>query len=155
MKKIEIIEYQDILKKNLHELTVEWIEKYFYLEQGDIEFLNDPKGAIIDKGGYIFFAKSGDEIMGTVSLIKKSEKVYELAKMAVTETAQGKGIGKKLMDKCIEISVEKGIEKFILYTNKKLIPAITLYRRYGFREKALNENKYIESDMYMELIISH
>lgn len=148
---IEIIEYQDRYKNNLYELTIEWLEKDFIIVPEDMEFLNNPKGAVIDKGGHIFFAKSGDEIIGTISLIRKSDKIYELAKLAVTEKAKGMGAGKKLMDKCIEIAVEKKIDKLILYTNTKLIPAIQLYLKYGFKEMKPQKNKYAESDLYMEL----
>ena len=66
-------------------------------------------------------------------------------------TLYWKRTGKMVMDKCIAISVKKGIDKLILYTNKKLIPAIRLYKNYGFQKIKLKGNKYIEADMYMEL----
>lgn len=148
---IEIIEYQDKYKNILHELTIEWLGKNFIIVPEDMKFLNDPKGVVIDKGGHIFFAKMKDEIIGTVSLIRKSDKIYELAKLAVTEKAKGMGVGKKLMDKCIEVAVESKFDKIILFTNTKLMPAIQLYLKYGFIEMKPEKNKYAESDLYMEL----
>lgn len=44
--------------------------------------------------------------------------------------------------------------KVILYTNHKLVPAICLYKKFGFCEVDIGCNKYIESDMKMELKIN-
>ena len=148
---VEIINYQARFKENLHDLTVEWLEKYLYLEEEDFLFLNNPEGTVINKGGFIFFAKAGNELVGTVSLIRKNEKVFELAKLAVTEKAKGRGIGSMLMDKCVETAKENGIETIVLYTNHILIPAIKLYEKYGFQKMPTKENKYLEGDVYMEL----
>uniref|UniRef100_UPI003137D1C7 GNAT family N-acetyltransferase n=1 Tax=Fluviicola taffensis TaxID=191579 RepID=UPI003137D1C7 len=132
--KIEIIPYSEELKEYVKILNYEWLEEHFYVEEGDEISLSDPKKHIIDKGGFVFFAKKEDEIVGTVSLIKKSESVFELGKMAVTRYAQGFGIGKILLEHCLEFAKQKQIEKLILYSNTKLESAIHLYRKYGFVE---------------------
>ena len=48
---------------------------------------------------------------------------------------------------------EKGAERIILYTNHKLTTAIGLYRKFGFSDMSLENNKYIESDMKMQLLL--
>jgi hypothetical protein len=49
----------------------------------------NPEGEIIAKGGFIFYAQYNDQIVvGTVSLLKVSESVYEVSKMAVTQGVQ-------------------------------------------------------------------
>lgn len=146
----ELVEYRKEHKQMLYDLSVEWLEKYVSVEPEDIRLLNDPQGTIIDKGGFIYFAKVGDEFIGTVSLIKKSDKVYELAKLAVTEKAKGRGIGNVLMKKCVETCIAQKAQTMILYTNRKLVPAIKLYEKFGFVEVKPKENKYLEADMYME-----
>jgi N-acetylglutamate synthase-like GNAT family acetyltransferase len=60
------------------------------------------------------------EIIGTVSLLKKSDTVFELGKMAVTENVQGLGIGKLLVEHCLTVEKEKNMEKLVLYSNTKL-----------------------------------
>ena len=67
-----------------------------FVEKTDLPMLNNPKKNIIDKGGYILFAKYKNKIVGTAALIFSEKGNYELAKMAVTEGYQGKQIGKKL-----------------------------------------------------------
>jgi len=79
---------------------------------------------------------------------------FELSKMAVTNGVQGLGIGKKLMQHCIEIALEHGIEKIILYSNRTLKPAIHLYEKFGFEEILLENGVYERADIKMEKIIS-
>ena len=62
-----------------------WIEKYFVVLPSDEFVLTNPTESIIDKGGYIYFAKVDNEIVGTFAMIKVDEYIYEIAKMAVTD----------------------------------------------------------------------
>jgi predicted N-acetyltransferase YhbS len=52
--------------------------------------------------------------------LKKSDTVFELGKMAVTENVQGLGIGKLLVEHCLTVEKEKNMEKLVLYSNTKL-----------------------------------
>ncbi|MGE7768522.1 GNAT family N-acetyltransferase [Peribacillus sp. NPDC096540] len=100
----------------------------------------------------MFFAQYNNEIVGTVSLIKmKEENSYELAKLAVTEKYQGLKIGRKLMEVCLEVSMTEKVDKIILYTNHVLTSAIELYKKFGFQNVKLENNKYLEADLKMEL----
>ena len=78
---IEIINFTDDLQEPVKTLNYEWLEKYFRIESGDVVSLSNPKGYIVDKGGFIFYAKLKGEIVGTASLLKKSEYVFELGKI--------------------------------------------------------------------------
>ena len=98
MGTIEIIDFSDDLKEYFKKLNVEWLEKYFAVLQSDEFILTNPVESIIEKGGYIKFAKVDNEIVGTFVMIKVDEYTYEIAKMAVTEKYQNLGIGKKLME---------------------------------------------------------
>jgi ribosomal protein S18 acetylase RimI-like enzyme len=150
---VEIIPFTTALTEPIKTLNIEWLKKYFKVEPKDEIVLSNPQGEIIDKGGMIFYAKYNDEIIGTVSLIKIDETTFELSKMAVTDGVQGLGIGKKLMVHCMDIAEEKGIKKLILYSNRKLLPAIHLYEKFGFVEIALEDGVYERADIKMERII--
>ncbi len=147
---IEIIDFSDEFKESIKTLNYEWLKKYFHVEQGDEISLSNPKEHIIDKGGYVFFAKKENEIVGTASLIKKGDTVFELGKMAVANNAQGHGIGTLLLEHCLNFLKEKQIEKVILYSNRKLKSAIHLYEKYGFVEVELEEGLYERADIKME-----
>ena len=148
--KIEIIPYSDDLKEAIKILNYEWLEKYFRVEQCDIQSLSNPKEEIIDKGGFIFYAKLNDEIVGTASLLKKTEDVFELGKMAVSEKAQGHKIGTLLLEHCLQFAKQKQIKTLILYSNTKLNSALHLYRKYGFLEIKLDEGLYERANIKME-----
>lgn len=152
--KIEIIPYSDQLKEAIKVLNYEWLEKYFRVEQSDIQWLSNPKEEIIDKGGFIFYAKLNSEIVGTASLLKKTEDVFELGKMAVSEKAQGHKIGTLLLEHCLQFAKQKQIRTLILYSNTKLKSALHLYRKYGFSEIKLDEELYERANIKMEKHLS-
>jgi ribosomal protein S18 acetylase RimI-like enzyme len=151
MMEIKIVEYEDKYHDDLKRISYEWLKKYVSVEPEDERILNNPKEVILDKGGFVFFAKYGEEIIGTVSLIKVDENTFELAKLAVAEKYQGLKIGKMLMEKCLYVAKRKEANKIIIYTNNILVSAITLYKKFDFKEIPLLNNKYIESDLKMEL----
>src|SRR6478736_946014 len=97
---IEIINFTSDLKEEIKLLNYEWLEKYFHIEPADILSLSNPQEQIIDNGGFIYYGKLNDAIIGTASLIKAEDNIFELAKMAVKSTAQGKGVGGLLLGHC-------------------------------------------------------
>ncbi len=81
---VEIIEYTDKWQPAFKQLNLEWLNKYNLCEEADLIVLNNPVEAVLNKGGVIYLAKSGDEIIGSAALINEGHHVYELAKMSVT-----------------------------------------------------------------------
>jgi ribosomal protein S18 acetylase RimI-like enzyme len=129
--KISIVEYDQTNKHHFESLNREWIEKYFEVEPADLAIFSDPETHVLNNGGEIFFAKVGGEILGTCSLFKRKTG-YELARMAVTEAAQGKGIGTILIQECLRRARDRKVDKIFLVTNSKLQSAIHLYKKSGF-----------------------
>lgn len=150
---VAIIPFSTDLASPIKTLNLEWLKKHFRVEPKDEIVLSDPQGQIIDKGGMIFYAEYKDEIVGTVSLIKIDNTTFELSKMAVTDSVQGLGIGKKLILHCFAVAEAKGMEKLILYSNRKLLSAIHLYEKFGFVEVPLEGGVYERADIKMERII--
>ena len=150
---VEIIDYSDETREPVKTLNYEWLEKYFRLESGDILSLSNPEEEIIDKGGFIFYSRMNNEIVGTVALLKETDEVFELGKMAVTDKAQGYGIGTVLMEHCLNICKQHSIQKLILYSNTKLGAAVHLYRKFGFKETELESGHYERANIKMEKIL--
>jgi len=148
-----IIPFSPDLKNEIKTLNVEWLKKYFRVEAKDEQMLSDPQGEIIDKGGMIFYAKYNNKIVGTISLLKIDETTFELSKMAVNDGVQGLGIGQKLLEHCLKIAKQKGIKKYILYSNRKLLSAIYLYIKFGFQEVPLEDGVYERANIKMEKIM--
>ena len=150
---IEMIPFNNELTSYFTRLNIAWLEKYFVLETIDQEMLDHPKAYFIDKGGHIFFAKINDEIAGTFALLKESDTVYELSKMAVDEQYQGLGIGNRMIEFSIAKARALNATRVILYSNTKLQPAIHLYKKYGFTEVPILGSQYNRSNFNMELEI--
>lgn len=153
-KEIQISQFESKFAKDFARLNYEWIEEYFTIEAHDRKMLDNPEEYIIDRGGRIFFASKGDKIVGTVALIAVGEVSFELAKMAVARNCRGEKIGEKLMSACVELSANIGKKSIILLSNTKLVPAINLYKKFGFKEIPLDPNTpYERTDIQMELIL--
>jgi len=151
---LNIIPFESQYAKRFKELNVAWLEKYFYVEPKDTYLLENCESSIIDKGGYIYFAKYKDEIVGCFALIKLGTGEYELGKMAVDPNYQGLKIGQALLRFTIDLAKQNAWKKLILYSNTKLENAIYIYRKYGFKEIEMKKNiPYARSDIKMELLI--
>lgn len=151
--KIDIIPFSLTHKESIKTLNLEWLQKYFKVEPKDELVLSNPIEEIINKGGKIYYAQHLDEIVGTVSLLKINTTTFELSKMAVTEKAQGLGIGRQLLEFCIEEAQKLGIQKLILYSNRQLKSALHLYESFGFKEIPVESGVYERADIKMELLL--
>lgn len=151
ISEIEIIHFKPKYARAYKDLNLNWIRKYFVIEPHDEEQLDNPENYIIKKGGFIFFAKYEGEIAGTCALIKTSENEYELAKMAVTESMQGKQIGKKIGLAVLEHAKAVGAKRVWLESNRKLATAINLYHKLGFIEVPIDYTPYARADIRMEI----
>ena len=132
LNKVKIIPYASKLKHHFKTLNYAWISKYFKVEEPDEQMLSNPQKHIINEGGQILFAELEGQIVGTCALIKLDDNTFELAKMAVDEKFQGRHVGKKLGLAVIEAAREMGARRLVLESNKKLTPALNLYRKLGF-----------------------
>ena len=149
---LEIHEYESIHQPWFEKLNRTWIEKYFWMEPIDVLVLQHPDEYIIKPGGRILMAFWEKEIAGTVALKYVEEGVYEFTKMGVDEKFQGKGIGRALTEAAIEKIKKLGGKKIILYSNTRLVPAISLYRKIGFKQVPV-DGPYKRSDIKMELLL--
>lgn len=149
--KLQIIPFEEKYANKFYELNAQWLTKYFYIEPYDEKVLSNPKKYIIDSGGFIFFAKYDEDIVGVVSLINQKT-FFELSKMAVSPKYQGLKIGQQLIDFCINFAKKQGWKSITLYSHNKLVAALNLYKKVGFKEIPLEENSHYErSDIKMIL----
>ena len=152
---INIVRYRPEFAHHFAELNREWLEKYFTVEPLDEEYLSDPAGHIMQPGGEIFFAVEGDRVLGTCAAIPREDGIIELAKLAVTPTAQGRGLGRALSIAVIDFARARGVKRVYLVSSSRLGPALRLYETLGFRHLPFPwPPPYTDADVYMELDIS-
>jgi putative acetyltransferase len=153
---VSIVPYRDDFATSFAALNLEWLERFELLEDGDLPYLRDPRGAILDRGGVIFCALAEGEVVGTVAVIPQSDSVFELAKLAVAESARGRGLGRRLTQAAIDFAGAAGAEVIVLSSNHRLREAIGLYESMGFTHAARAEAgvAYATADVFMQLPLS-
>ena len=152
---VEVTRFSSELAKHFESLNREWIEEYFVIEKADRVIFADPFKQIVEPGGQVFFVVSEGEVLGTCAVIRLSDQVYELAKMAVKSEARGRGYGDLLIVSAIQFATEAGAERLILLSNTRLHPAIALYEKHGFRSVPITDaHDYSRVDIQMELKLS-
>ncbi len=151
MEQVQYVDYSPALAPYFEAINVEWLERYFYVEDIDKEVLGNPEKYIIQPGGTIIFAKVGNQIAGTVALKLVSPGVFEMTKMGVSPEFQGLKLGEGLAVRILDKAREMGAHKVILYSSTKLKPAISLYRKLGFTELERETGHYERSDIKMEI----
>ncbi|MDH7447995.1 bifunctional helix-turn-helix transcriptional regulator/GNAT family N-acetyltransferase [Aquimarina sp. 2201CG14-23] len=151
--KVKIVSYEEKYKEVFKRLNEEWINHYFKMEEMDLKALENPKSYILDQGGHILIALYNKKPVGVCALIKMTDSEYdfELAKMAVSPEAKGKGIGWILGKAIIEKAVSQNAKKIYLESNTVLTPAINLYQKLGFNKVVGNPTPYARCNIQMEL----
>lgn len=132
-----VVPYADHHAAAFRALNIAWIERYFAVEPEDLRLLDDPRGTLLDTGGYIAMALWRGEPVGTCGLLALPDDPdydFELVKMAVSPRAQGLGLGEALGRHVLAEAVRRGARAVYLETNAKLQPALALYRKLGFVE---------------------
>ncbi len=138
-------------------LNEEWITRYFVLETKDKEALADPQRTILERGGSVFLAVHNGKVVGCCALLALRPDEFEVAKMAVTESCRGMGIGRRLLERAIDAARASGASRLYLETNRKLEAAVGLYESLGFRhlppEAIVSPSPYARCNVYMELLL--
>jgi GNAT superfamily N-acetyltransferase len=152
MNEIRIIPYEDAHASAFDRLNRAWLEEHGLLEEGDLKHLEQPRMSIIDQGGAIFVALAGDVVVGTCGVVPVAEGVIELVKLAVDESARGRGLGERLSREAIEWSRAQGAQKLELVSSSKLRSALRLYERLGFQYGPVPPDTIYETaDIYMSM----
>lgn len=148
----DIIDYAPEYRKNFAQLNAEWMTTYFGKQMDD--HLEDPETSIINEGGFILFAKSGDKIIGTCAILKENNKLYEIADMAVAPQYRGQNIGKRLLNAAVEKVRVAGARQVYLVTSSKLTASIELFRTYGFRETSFDAEMSVYEGSDVKMILN-
>ncbi len=148
---VQVVPYRPEFKQHFRDMNEAWIQANFKMEEADYKSLDHPEDYILAKGGQIIFALYNNEPVGTCALIKMDDTCYELAKMAVTPAAQGKGIGFILGRAALNMAKQLGASRVYLESNTKLKPAINLYAKLGFKKVTGKPSPYERANIQMEV----
>lgn len=85
--------------------------------------------------GIYHVALMDDKVVGGAGIFKTAgleQDTCELVKMYLSPQARGKGLGKLLIQRCIDAARKAGYKKVYLETMPELIVAVPMYEKFGF-----------------------
>ncbi|OQY04027.1 MAG: GNAT family N-acetyltransferase [Bacteroidetes bacterium 4572_117] len=106
------------------------------------------------KNEVYFVAKVDGELVGGSGikiLAGNSGEICELQKLYINSNIRGLGIGKILVQKCLDFAKEAGYKKCYLETFPNMDAAINLYKKFGFLhlEKPIGDTGHGGCDVWM------
>lgn len=90
-----------------------------------------------ENGSKYFVAVNGTELLAGGGYFPTRElppRTCELVKLYVEGSARGMGLGKLLIEKCLSAAKEEGYSQIYLESMPELLPALHLYKKYGFQK---------------------
>jgi ribosomal protein S18 acetylase RimI-like enzyme len=100
-------------------------------------------------GVLLVVADAAGEVVGTAAVRLLEPGVGELKRMWLRPASQGRGLGRRLMDACLDEARQLSFRALRLDTQAKMETAVHLYRAYGFSEiPRYNDNR--RADIWME-----
>lgn len=100
----------------------------------EVNFTMNNLDKFAEPDGRLLLVEVDGEIAGTISLRKIREDAGEIKRMYVNPKFRGKKLGNLLIEEVIEISQGNEFSKLYLDTAHFMSSAISLYKKYGFKE---------------------
>lgn len=107
-----------------------------------------------DAGSAYWVIEEGGKIIGGAGIYPTAglpSDTCELVKLYLYPEARGKGMGKGLINKCLEKAKDLGYKNIYLESMPELNQAVTLYERLGFEKRtcALGNSGHFGCDIWM------
>ncbi|AIQ13740.1 acetyltransferase [Paenibacillus durus] len=124
----------------------------------ELLLLADPSRDLVDRylqKGTCYIAVLSEEALlqkpvGVFVLLPRGAETVEIMNIAVREDAQGKGIGRRLLQAAIEIAKAFEARNIEIGTGNSSIHQLALYQKYGFRIVGVDRDFFVRN--YTEAI---
>lgn len=121
-----------------------WTEAYTGQDpdEGRSEPYDEGELAVAAAGATVLVAESGaGEVIGIIALVPVESgrgavarpEEAELARLAIAGRARGRGVGRALALRCLELAREQGATAIVLWSRPYQVAAHSLYESLGFR----------------------
>jgi DNA-binding MarR family transcriptional regulator/ribosomal protein S18 acetylase RimI-like enzyme len=135
---VVVVDYSPGLSKHFHELAGPWLTEELngtLKEEGGIALQNPDEKHFIE-GGFLFYAKYMDQIVGFVALKRLNDHTFEFTNLYIHPIYQNLGIDTLLIERCISRCMENEVGELWLQTSISKTEVHLIYDALGFDEKA-------------------
>ena len=109
----------------------------------EVDFTMNNLDKFVEPDGRLLLVEVDGENAVTISLTKIRRDCGEIKRMYIKPEFRGKKLGNLMIEKVINISEENGFSKLFLDTSLFMSSAVSLYKKFGFKE----------TDSYPECIV--
>jgi len=135
---VVVVDYKPSLNKHFHELAGPWLteEVNGKLKEEDGIALQNPDEAHFIEGGFLFYARYRDQIVGFVALKRLDDAAFELANLYINPNYRNLGIESLLIERCICRCMENEANELWLQTSISKTETQLVYDALGFIDNA-------------------
>lgn len=97
---------------------------------------DDMYGSFLAPGSRYHVGLLNDRIIGGGGVYPSDglpEGICEMVKMYLAPSARGRGLGKQLIEECVEFARQYGYKQMYIETMPELDTAVAIYKKFGFR----------------------
>lgn len=134
---INIVDYKPGLDKHFYELAGPWLtgEANGKLEEKEGVTLQSPDAAHFIEGGFLFFARRKDQIVGFVSLKRLDDDTFEISNLYVNPNCLNFGVDSMMIERCISRCMENDASELWIQTTLNPLETDKMYYDLGFSDK--------------------
>jgi ribosomal protein S18 acetylase RimI-like enzyme len=107
---------------------------------------------MLEPGSHFWCAANDTDIAGIVAIKKITDEVAELRRMSVSDEFRHHGVATKLLKTAETFCVENNYSKIKLTTTNMQIPAVNLYKKFGFTKYGKEAYSLITAYHFQKLL---
>jgi GNAT superfamily N-acetyltransferase len=104
--------------------------------------------AYIDLGQLWVARSAGGEVIGHLQVVPRDEEVWEVTNTAVVESHRGRGTGRALLERAVEVARAAGARRLVLATGAADVGNLRFYQRCGFRMTRVVQDVFTPDNGY-------